>query len=243
MMNLNNIDLTTATAAPVYYEWGKDPAEDKRIREALKAALTLEHKGKMEGMISLSTSPAVNEFCQARQGAECDCVCEHCYAQALQDFRKTLGQKLARNTELLTAAVYPVEFFPVVNVSVARLEAFGDLNNTNQAINYFHFCMRNAWATFAQWTKNPFIIAAALQYCYKPENLIIIYSDPMINGGIDPAQVRARWPFVDKVFTVWTDEATAAAAGRVINCGARHCFTCSQCYRLDGAEVINELLK
>ena len=199
---------------------------------------TTNHTGKMEGMISLSTSVINNERC--RKNAQIKgSVCEKCFAERMANmYGEKFRSKFERNQEILTAAVLPDEQIPIVNHVYARFEAFGDLNNDIQVINYFNICYKNPQTKFALWTKNPDFIAQAIKKGYrKPDNLQIILSSLFLN------QVRrTRYDFIDKVFTVYTPD-YIQENDIDINCGARNCFSCGLCYNANGVRYIHEKLK
>ena len=71
--------------------------------------------------------------------------------------------------------------------------------------------------------------------------MIIILSSVLLNTAIDADTASAKYPFIDKVFTVYDKE---HAQDVNINCGARSCAECQRCYhKSEGIEYINELLK
>ena len=99
-------------------------------------------------------------------------------------------------------------------------------------------CYKNPRVKFALWTKNPDFIAEAIADGYeKPQNLNIVLSSLFLNK-----ERKNPFPFVDKVFTVYTPD-HIEAENIDINCGARNCFDCGLCYEKNGVEVINEKLK
>ena len=203
------------------------------------------HTGKMAGMYSLSTSCTLNEYCVKRSNNP-DSICNLCFAQSMfkNPWYKWTLKRCEHNTHILTTSILDTEVFPLVNAFAFRLESFGDIQNTTQVVNYFNFCKVNPRVTFALWTKNPFIIANAIRAGYaKPDNLIIIYSSPLIDRPVSLAKIQNVFPFVDKVFTVWRDTDTAAKHNTKINCGARACMKCLKCYTKGGANEIAELLK
>ncbi len=205
--------------------------------------VTTNHSGKMAGMYSISTSAAENKHCKERAAIP-GSICSHCYANALLKQRKPLAKALKANTELLTTVLLPIEQLPVINAHSFRYEAFGDLNNSVQVKNYFNICRKNPETMFALWTKNPFIIANAINDgAEKPENMIVIYSSPIIGDAVKLADIQKNFSFVDKVFTVYESEEQAAEQGKTINCGSRSCITCLKCYRKNGIDEISELLK
>lgn len=210
---------------------------EKSFIKAFGVKFTI-HGGKLEGIRSLNTSVLLNAICQARAKIA-GSICAKCYAHNLVKMRKNLMKVLEKNTQVLTTVEIPVSDWPLINDRVFRLESFGDLNNSLQVKNYFNFASRNPETLFALWTKNPEFIDIAIKDGYaKPANLIIIQSSKHINVVDAP-----RYDFIDGVFTVFT-KAYAQEHGIVINCGARHCLSCMQCYRHhDGVFYINELLK
>lgn len=208
------------------------------IRNQIEKAICYNHEGKMDGMISLSTSPLLNKYCQLRRKNKAT-ICSDCFSFALNEIRDSLKQKLKRNTVLLTSRIYPISFFPILNVRFFRLESFGDLNNEIQLINYFRLCEANTDVGFSLWTKNLFILRRVRKLGYKkPKNLIIIFSSPIKNREI---KIDLD-PWIDKYFTVFTKD-YVKDHGIKINCGKLHCLTCLKCYKHNKIKYIRELLK
>ena len=208
----------------------------------LKKAITWNMTGKMSDMASLSTSPLCNPHCQERCKNNV-AVCKSCYSIRMMMRYKNLRDKLERNTEFLTTVDLAVDDVPAINRTLFRFESFGDLINTQQVKNYFTICEANKRTQFALWTKNPWVIADAMaEYgISKPDNLIIILSSVLLNVGADPEMVAKKYPFIDKIFTVFDKEHSKDVN---INCGARSCAQCQRCYtKTDGIELVNELLK
>lgn len=209
----------------------------------------LTHTAKMAGNISISTSPALNERCAQRAACgNSKCICVECFAFSMLNTYSALGKKLARNTEILTSDIIPWDCIPEINPErhpAARIEAFGDLNNTIQAINYINLIKKNPGVMFAWWTKNPDRIAAAIEAGYDiPENVNIIYSSPIIDHCSDGAAMMHKYPFINKVFTVYrSDTSCKAHTGAAANCGARHCMTCKLCYSKNDTIYVNEILR
>lgn len=210
-----------------------------------KINVCINHTGKMSGMYSISTACTLNKYCLQRAKNK-ESICADCFAQSMfkNGFYKWTLKRCEHNTHVLTTSILEVADLPVINAFAFRFEAFGDLQNTTQVINYFNICNLNKRVTFALWTKNPFIIANAIREGYsKPDNLIVIYSSPIKNKAVSLEKIQSVFPFVDKVFTVWTTEDNAAQNGVSINCGARACIKCLRCYTKGGENVISELLK
>ena len=157
---------------------------------------------------------------------------------------KTLDAALVNNARILTSQVLPSEVLPLIPVKYFRFEAFGDIINAAQVINYFNIAKKNPETLCALWTKNPQIIAQAIELGHaKPLNLQIVLSSPILNRPLR-AVTSSKYDFIDKIFTVY-DKQHAAGVG--INCGARSCLACGRCYRPnpEGVKIqfVNELLK
>jgi hypothetical protein len=191
----------------------------------------------MSGMVSISTSVTTNERCKKNASIK-GSICEKCFAAKQMKVFPSMETPMVENQRILTTAILPEEMLPTINNLYFRFEAFGDLNNATQVKNYFNICYKNPKVKFALWTKNPDYIAAAIADGYeKPENLNIVLSSLFLNK-----QRTSPFPFVDKVFTVYTPD-RIESENIEINCGARNCFDCGLCYEKNGVEVINEKLK
>lgn len=200
---------------------------------------TINHTAKMAGVTSLSTSVLCNGNCQKRREVK-GSICEKCYAANMAKRYGNLEKVLRKNTEVLTTVEIPVEDMPRLysETGYFRFEAFGDLINEIQVLNYFRMAEANPHMKCALWTKNPWIIESAMkQYgLVKPANLVIIGSSYFVNVPMD----FSKYGFIDKVFTVY-DKATAATIE--INCGGRSCADCGRCYENIGGRDVSELLK
>ena len=214
------------------------------INEAEKVSgvhYTLNHQGKMTGMMSLSTSCTCNTYCKERSENK-NTVCSHCYAQRQMKIYKNLEKCLVKNTEILAGRVLDNRELPVINALYFRLEAFGDLNNITQVINYFNLCKKNPGVRFALWTKNLWLIENVINHAHinKPKNLNIIYSSPFLDESNE--KIFVFYQFVDKVFTVY-DKEFIKKNDIEINCGAKNCLSCAMCYKKNKIKFINEKLK
>ena len=198
---------------------------------------TTNHNGKMSGMASISTSVTTNERCKKNALIK-GSICEKCFAAKQMKVFPTLESPLVKNQEILTSSILPIELLPIINVLYFRFEAFGDLNNDVQVINYFNMCKKNPQTKFALWTKNPDYIAKAIKAGHeKPSNLIIVLSSLFINK-----ERKTKYDFVDKIFTVY-DSQYINDNNVEINCGAKNCFSCGLCYNKNNVRIINEKLK
>lgn len=189
--------------------------------------------GKMAGIPSISSSCLCNPICIQRM-KDGNSVCAHCFAEATLTRYKAAGAAMESNYNLLTDSVLPLELLPVFcNVSIARIESFGDIANVTHAINYANICKVNSNVRFAWWTKNAAILKKAFDIVGKPENVVIIESAPKLD-----TEITASNEYIDKTFTVYTKADPA-----FINCGARCCATCRRCYSFDTEKAVHELLK
>ena len=213
-------------------------------KEFVEKAITKNHSGKMQGMQSLSVACTKCKLCiKAHQTNDDLCVCKHCYSFRMLARYKSLREKLENNYDFFTTANLIADDIPVINASMFRFEAFGDLATTEQFRNYVMIAKCNPNTTFTLWTKRPYIIERAFDIydIGKPKNLIIIYSEPYINKAWAESEynaIRKVYPFIDKVFTVHNN-----AESININCGAKKCAECRLCYTRNSVHIINELLK
>lgn len=213
-----------------------------------------EMTGKLEHIHQIGTSAKYNNRCRER-AKNPKSICSKCYAAALLETARgaNLALKLERNTLLWCSFIIPVETMPIINDCIFRFESFGDLINTIQFINYLHMCRRNPWTTFTIWTKNPDIMNLAFKMSAetKPDNLIIVYSDHIINGSGKKTinTILKKYAFIDKVFTVYEPDYARAHNEIIINCrnpenyDDKRCITCRNCYEHNNVKYIGEILK
>lgn len=206
------------------------------------------HGGKMDGIPSISTSCILNARCQKRVSCNAS-ICHNCFAHSYMKFRKELREALERNFNILTERILIKEEIAALNINVCffRLEAFGDLNNNIQLINYINICRYYKNTRFALWTKNVDILLSVFsQKKYrKPKNLSLVISSPLLNVAFPKSFVEKvnKVVHIDVVFTVYTKD-FATNNNIVINCGAKHCLSCLQCYKgHKETTYINEQLK
>lgn len=200
---------------------------------------TINHTGKMKGMQSLSTSCLENPYCRA-YASDPEKICSHCYAERQMNCYKSMQKCLADNTKILTTRRLQFDEIPLLNAALFRFEAFGDIQNETQVVNYFNICNKNPHVNFALWTKNPEIIKRAIENLKeeKPDNLQIVLSSHYLNKVED----CSKYNFIDKVFTVYSND-YIKEANVEINCGESICLDCRKCYFDNGIKYICEKLK
>jgi len=194
--------------------------------------------GNVAGIPSISTSCLTNPRCIARM-KNGESVCAHCFAAATQKRYSALRANNIENGVTLSTQIIPDEALPHFNRATAlvRFESFGDLINVTHARNYIRIAKINQHVRFALWTKNPDILAEAIAIEGKPENLMVIQSSLRLDTPENPYA-----DFIDKVFTVYRP-ATIDAENIDINCGARDCAGCAECYLDKAVREIRERLK
>lgn len=164
-------------------------------------------------------------------------ICGFCFSDSQQSYQTSMVSPLENNLKILSSEL--LECFPILNCNVFRLESFGDLINSIQAMNYINFAYSNPHTTFTLWTKNPHFLKVAIDKLGKPGNLIIIQSSQFLNKVESP-----KYTFIDGIFTVYAKYYLLRHPEIKINCGARHCLSCLKCYtKKDDVFYINELLK
>lgn len=122
-----------------------------------------------------------------------------------------------------------------------RWNAYGELQNETEMLTLFNACMHYQDKTFVLWTKRMDIVNRVFDSPMigkrKPKNLIIIFSSPQLNKQVSIEKAREFCPYIDKVYTVWSDEKTANENGVEINCREEAlekggCSACLLCYTL-----------
>lgn len=205
--------------------------------------------GKLEGFHSCSTSPERSEFCN-RMHACPGSICSVCFSRRSVipeegGYKHGLRDNLSHNYDWLNIS-RTVDQFPVLNDLYFRIESHGDVDTPIQAENFIHLYQRNPDTRFTAWTKNPIAWNEAFKALGKPTNLIMVYSSPMINIEVRYEDIVKVFPWVDKVFTVYSPEYIIdhPEIEGTINCGTRQCMSCLLCYRKDNdVRQIRELQK
>lgn len=205
--------------------------------------ITKKMSGKMEGMLSLNTSCLTNPNCQAFSKIE-GSVCQKCYANKLLSYRQNVSECFEKNAFELTTRILNNEeinkYFRFYNINFFRFEAFGDLINNIQLVNYINISKANKNIRFALWTKNINIINDVFSKIKQPRNLQLVLSSLYINKKLDENTIKA--PANYKVFTVY-DKKFIKDNNIIINCGAKKCALCEICYKKNNVKYINEKLK
>lgn len=203
--------------------------------------------GKMYDFPSISTNCLCNPFCLARiEKASPDSICSHCFAEATVNHYSDLNDNCKRNFDILTTEIIPLELLPrfYPDVRQCRIESFGDVYNVTQAINYINIAIVNPGVNVTAWTKNPYVWKKAFEKAGKPANFTFILSSQFLNKTAEPSPAIKKW--IDIIFTVYSPDYIGANKIN-INCGARSCRTCKECYmpmlNQNGLRYVCEKLK
>lgn len=202
---------------------------------------TTEHTAKMAGMISISTVSGLNSRCEKNARIK-GSICEKCFSRAMEKRGMAGKDGQILTMAMLTLCDIPSDLMPTMNAIFARIEAFGDIENVQQVANYNKLILANPLTRFGWWTKNPDIMGEFYEHNEKPENVQMIYSSLMMNKAVNMETIKAMYPFIDKIFTVYESETMAIECGKTVNCGKLHCLTCHKCY-IEGVTELTEILK
>lgn len=188
--------------------------------------------GKLKGISGINSNPLTNPYCQA-SSKKCDLVCSKCYSRKmLQTFRSNAVPAFERNNKLLSSQGLTDDQIPRIKYDVVRFNAHGELINTQHLLNLFRIAKKYPKKQFTLWTKRSKLVQKQLDK--KPDNVILIYSNPVLNNI-----VQAPKGF-DKVFNVVEKD---RGFDSMVNCGARSCAECMLCYTHNDVSIVVEHLK
>ena len=189
-----------------------------------------EMSGKMKYIDSINTNPLSNAFCEAM--SKTDAVCSKCYSRnMLKSFRANCEKPFEKNSQVLSSSIIPIEDLPIVNILFFRFSSHGELLNETHFLNLINIAKKNKSTTFSLWTKRVNIVNNVLANIKKPKNLILICSDPKIDGDCELPEN------FDKIFRVTNDDNNP-----LVNCVGK-CFDCRKCYTKNKITLIVERLK
>ena len=194
--------------------------------------------GKMENIPSLNSNTRTNPYCikMYNSGNE-NIICTHCYSMTmLSTFRKNCEPKFEKIGTMLSSVVYKhedlIKLGTLSNSLVNRIHSHGELINTKHLENIFSICENQPRLTFSLWTKRKDFVSYVLRKRVKPENIILIYSNPRI----DKIMTRVPKNF-DKVFN------NVKESSEQENCFGK-CIDCMKCYTIgDYTNQIVEKIK
>ena len=199
--------------------------------------------GKLEDFWSLSSSPVINEYCRVRATNPL-LICHECFSLASMNYKKELRLALEYNSIVFSTWLFDIDALTTIAIPTItgydRIESHGDVRNVKHARNYIRFIKAHKWISFGVWSKNLAFYAKAFEVETKPENMTFIASSPFYNRPMIIPE-KFKW-FVDHVFTVYRKQ-YAMENNIDINCGARSCKGCLNCYKKNTEYHIREILK
>lgn len=185
--------------------------------------------GKLAGIPAVNTNTVTNPFC-IKEAARPDAslICTHCYSHTmLNSYRKSCQPAFQRNSDLLASDADVVP--PTFNAHSVRFNGHGELINVQHYKNLIKIALANPHTMFGLWTKRVDIVRGI----DKPDNLLLIYSNPRIDAVMDKPPRG-----FDRVFNNVSKQYTGEA-----NCTGQKCIDCLLCYRSDTTKVIIEHVK
>ena len=189
--------------------------------------------GKLEGIPSLNSDTTSNPFCKSMSESKKDIICTMCYSMSmLKTFRKNCVPKFKEVGDYLSTKEHDLDYLPKCVAPVGRFHSHGELINLTHCKNLFNICIKQPRVTFALWTKRINLVNKTIRLIGKPNNLILIYSNPYL----DKLDVAVPKHF-DKVFNNVTKNSSK------VNCHSK-CIDCMMCYTLgDLTKQIVEVVK
>jgi hypothetical protein len=149
----------------------------------------------------------------------------------LDGLRRNCEPAWEHNSKLFSESLIPEDQLPILKKDkVFRLHAHGELINEVHAQNFMNLVKKNPQTIFGWFTKRKDLMLPLLKDG-KPDNLIMIYSNPKVD---DPNPVLPE--HFDKIFSVYTTDSPN------INC-QKSCDGCRICYSNNTITHVNELIK
>lgn len=198
--------------------------------------------GKLDGLHAISTNTRTNEYCiKQNESGDGTNICTKCYSHTmLKSYRKNMQPALQRNSDALSGYIHAATDLPKINDLYFRFDAHGELINDTHFINLINIAKANPNTSFALWTKRTDIVNKVLATgsgYEKPDNLILIYSNPKIG------RILARPPkHFDRTFNNVLQHEHVEQQ----NCTGQKCMDCLLCYKpvnINGVDTIVEMVK
>ena len=187
--------------------------------------------GKLVEIPAINTNTLTNEFCQKMHSSCEKCICWDCYSFAmLEGSRKNCQPAWQLNSEILSGGLlgYPL---PRFNSLYVRFDGHGELINETHFTNYLLITEHNPKSTFSLFTKRHKLVKRVLETRKKPQNLILVYSNPIVDRITDK-----KPQYFNKVFNTTTEKST------LDNCTGKKCVECLACYT-HGTDTLVEMKK
>ena len=196
--------------------------------------------GKLLGIRAINCNTLSNEFCKKQNKAELlnsTNICTLCYSfYMLQTHRKNCVDPWENNSQILsTIDLEKLKIIPTFkNDRIFRLDGHGELINMLHLHNYCTIAKHNEYTNIALWTKRKDLVNKYFKDHDKPKNLILIFSNSIINKPIYDIPKN-----FDKVFNnVWENDFLDEQ-----NCTGQKCIDCQACYHFNDTNIIIEATK
>jgi len=193
-----------------------------------------EMSGKLKGIEAINTNPLSNDFCKRMNSCgNSNIICTECYScSMLKAYRKNCVPAFERNSIALSTE--ELNDIPKLKKNdIIRIHAHGELINDTHLNNIMKVVNAYPTKTFSLYTKRMDMIEKHFGNIKKPQNLILVYSNPKID--IPLLDIPKHF---DKVFNVCRTTNLDK-----INCGAASCNTCRRCYNMNAENIIYEMIK
>ena len=203
---------------------------------------TKKRASKLDGLNSINTSALNNQFCIDMYKNK-KSICSYCYATNQEKQYTNVNKRYLNHLQILSETILTdkqIKAFKFTSQYV-RLHSFGELVNLNHLLNFYRICELWPGLNFTLWTKRIDLIS---KLSFKPNNLRLIYSNPILNRKLKAVLPRLKALKFTAVFSVF-DKLTAIANKTNINCNGncKDCLLCYRPYNKPGIMQINEILK
>ena len=191
---------------------------------------------KLEGLRAISTNTITNPYCNKQHTTgKSNNICTLCYSQAmLKTYRKNMQACLQHHSDFLSNKVHDMEYLPVLLDAFIRFNAHGELINLNHLENLVNIAKKNPHCRCVLWTKRNDLVVKYFKGSQKPDNFVLIYSNPIIS-----TIMRKIPKHFDKTFNnVLVHEHVESQ-----NCTGQKCKDCLLCYTKNNTTVIVEKVK
>ena len=193
--------------------------------------------GKLDGLRAISTNTVSNDFCQKMYNSgNGNNICTKCYSnKMLRTYRKNTQAALQRNSDLLSKSVDDAVLKATrILDAFLRLNAHGELINEQRLSNLVRLAELKPYTSFTLWTKRKNIVRKFFDTHDKPDNLILIYSNPRISSIMDSPP-----EYFDKTFNNVLEHESVDQQ----NCTGQKCADCLLCYTKNDVKTIVEKVK
>ena len=189
--------------------------------------------GKLKGIRAINCNTLSNPFCQKQNKSKVkNNICTICYSVAmLETHRQNCVAPWENNSSILsTMDLEKSNIVPLFkNDRIFRLDGHGELINLLHLHNYCTIAKHNENTNIALWTKRKDIVNKYFNDYDKPKNLILIFSNSIINKPIFDIPKH-----FDKVFNnVFENDYKEKQ-----NCTGQDCIDCQACYHFNDTNII-----